>query len=157
MSEPKLKRNLSFISMIAIASGAVIGGWLAEAPTWFGLTGAGAAFIFPILALLLVPVGLTFAELTGMLPFAASVDVWTTNALGHKVGFTTQWMMFLVQVVEPPMMAFIFITAADFFVPGMIPDSMNVWIAIGTALLWYILSNFNVEITGKLANISSLR
>ena len=43
MSEPKLKRNLSFISMIAIASGAVIGGWLAEAPTWFGLTGAGAA------------------------------------------------------------------------------------------------------------------
>ncbi len=26
MSEPKLKRNLSFISMIAIASGAVIGG-----------------------------------------------------------------------------------------------------------------------------------
>ncbi len=153
MSEPKLKRNLSFISMIAIASGAVIGGWLAEAPTWFGLTGAGAAFIFPVLALLLVPVGLTFAELTGMLPFAASVDVWTTNAFGHKVGFTTQWMMFLVQVVEPPMMAFIFITAADFFVPGLIPDSMNVWIAIGTALLWYILSNFNVELTGKLANI----
>ncbi len=153
MSEPKLKRNLSFISMIAIASGAVIGGWLAEAPTWFGLTGSGAAFIFPILALLLVPVGLTFAELTGMLPFAASVDVWTTNAFGHKVGFTTQWMMFLVQVVEPPMMAFIFITAADFFVPGLIPPSMNVWIAIGTALLWYILSNFNVELTGKLANI----
>lgn len=153
MSEPKLKRNLSFISMIAIASGAVIGGWLAEAPTWFGLTGAGAAFVFPLLALLLVPVGLTFAELTGMLPFAASVDVWTTNSFGHKVGFTTQWMMFLVQVVEPPMMAFIFITAADFFMPGLIPPAMNVWIAIGTALIWYILSNFNVELTGKLANI----
>ncbi len=154
MSEqPKLKRNLSFISMIALASGAVIGGWLAEAPNWFGLTGAGAAFIFPLLALLLVPVGLTFAELTGMLPFAASVDVWTTNALGHKVGFTTQWMMFLVQVVEPPMMAFIFITAAEFFIPGAIPSSWNIWIAIGTALLWYILSNFNVDITGKLANV----
>ncbi len=154
MSEqPKLKRNLSFISMIAIASGAVIGGWLAEAPSWFNLTGAGAAFIFPLLAILLVPVGLTFAELTGMLPFAASVDVWTTNAFGHKMGFTTQWMMFLVQVVEPPMMAFIFITAADFFVPGLIPPSMNIWIAIGTALIWYIISNFNVEITGKLANV----
>ena len=33
-----------------IASGSVIGGWLAEAPYWFEVTGAGAAFIFPILA-----------------------------------------------------------------------------------------------------------
>ena len=153
MSEPKLKRNLSFISMIALSSGAVIGGWLAEAPYWFSVTGAGAAFIFPLLALLLIPVGLTFAELTSMLPFAASVDVWTTNALGHKAGFGTQWMMFLVQVVEPPMMAFIFITAADFFAPGLIPPSANIWVAIATAAVWYILSNFNVELTGKLANI----
>lgn len=42
MAEQKLKRNLSFISMIALASGAVIGGWLAEAPYWFSVTGTGA-------------------------------------------------------------------------------------------------------------------
>ncbi len=154
MSQNKLKRNLSFISMIAIASGAVIGGWLAEAPTWFGLTGAGAAFIFPILALFLIPVGLTFAELTGMLPFAGSVDVWTTNAFNHKVGFVTQWMMFLVQVVEPAMMAFIFITAAGHFFPNLvIPPVAKALVAIGTALIWYIISNFNIDILGKLANI----
>jgi len=154
MSEPKLKRNLSFISMIAIASGAVIGGWLAEAPSWFDKTGAGAALIFPILALLLVPVGLTFAELTGMLPFAGSVDVWTTNAFGHKVGFTTQWMMFLVQVVEPAMMAFIFITAAGHFFPNLvIPPLAKTLIGIATALIWYIISNFNIDILGKLSNI----
>lgn len=154
MSEPKLKRNLSFISMIAIASGAVIGGWLAEAPSWFDKTGAGAALIFPILALLLVPVGLTFAELTGMLPFAGSVDVWATNAFGHKIGFTTQWMMFLVQVVEPAMMAFIFITAAGHFFPDLvIPPLAKTLIGIGTALIWYIISNFNIDILGKLSNI----
>ena len=39
MSEPKLKRNLSFVSMVALASGAVIGGWLAEAPYWFSKVG----------------------------------------------------------------------------------------------------------------------
>lgn len=155
MSEqPKLKRNLSFLSMIAIASGAVIGGWLAEAPAWFDKTGAGAAFIFPILALFLIPVGLTFAELTGMLPFAGSVDVWTTNAFGHKIGFTTQWMMFLVQVVEPAMMAFIFITAAGHFFPTLvIPPMVKTLIGIGTALLWYVVSNFNIDILGKLANV----
>lgn len=147
----KLKRNLGFMQMIAIASGAVIGGWLAEAPYWFSVTGAGSAFIFPILAILLIPVGLAFAELTAMLPFSSAVDIWTTNAFGHKAGWATQWMMFLIQVVEPPMMAFIFITALNFFIP--IPPNMMVWVAIGIVILWYILSNFNIGITGSLATI----
>ena len=38
MSESKLKRNLTFTQMIALSSGAVIGGWLAEAPYWFSVT-----------------------------------------------------------------------------------------------------------------------
>ena len=96
MSEPKLKRNLSFVSMVALASGAVIGGWLAEAPYWFSVTGAGAAIIFPLLAILLIPIGLTFSELTAMLPFASAVDIWTTSAFGHKAGWAAQWHLFLL-------------------------------------------------------------
>ncbi len=151
MSGTTLKRNLSFLSMIAIASGAVIGGWLAEAPYWFSVTGAGAAFIFPILAILLIPVGLAFSELTAMLPYSSAVDVWTTNAFGHKIGWATQWMMFLVQVVEPPMMAFIFITALKYFIP--VAPGMDIPIAIGIVVLWYILSNFDIKLTGNLANV----
>ena len=86
MKDNRLKRDLSFIQVIAISSGAVIGGWLAEAPYWFQTTGAGAAFLFPLLALLLVPVGLAFGELSAMLPFAASTDVWTCNAYNNKAG-----------------------------------------------------------------------
>ncbi len=63
MSENRLKRELTFIQMIAIASGAVIGGWLAEAPYWFSVTGAGGALVFPLLAVLLIPVGLAFQSL----------------------------------------------------------------------------------------------
>lgn len=151
MGDTKLKRNLSFMSMVAIASGAVIGGWLAEAPYWFSVTGAGAAFIFPILAIMLIPVGLSFAELTAMLPFSSAVDIWTTNAFGHKWGWAAQWMMFLIQVVEPPMMAFIFVTAVNFFIP--IPSNMVMWVAIGIVVLWYVLSNFNISITGRLATV----
>ena len=146
-----LKRKLGLITMISIASGAVIGGWLAEAPYWFSVTGAGSAFIFPILALLLVPVGFAFSELTAMLPFASAVDVWTTNAFGNKVGWASQWMMFLVQVVEPPMMAFIFLTALKYFVP--IQPSAEIWIAIAIIVAWFILSNFNIGLTGTLANV----
>ncbi len=146
----KLKRNLSFIQMIAISSGAVIGGWLAEAPYWFSLTGAGSAFLFPLLAILLIPVGLTFAELTAMLPFASSVDTRTVNAFGHGLGFATQWMMFLVQVVEPPMMAFIFATALSHFIP--MSSSGMMFVALAIIVFWFILSNFNISLTGKLSN-----
>lgn len=149
--DTKLKRNLGFMQMIAIASGAVIGGWLAECPYWFSITGAGSAFIFPILAILLVPVGLAFSELTAMLPFSSAVDIWTTNAFGHTVGWVSQWLMFLVQVVEPPMMAFIFITALNYFIP--IPPEMTVWVAIGIIVIWFILSNYNISLTGSLATI----
>ena len=150
MNDSKLKRNLSFIQMIAISSGAVIGGWLAEAPYWFQTTGAGAAFLFPLLALLLVPVGLAFGELSAMLPFAAGVDVWTSNAYDNKMGFATQWMMFLIQVVEPPMMAFIFGTAINHFYP--LNGEQMMMVAMFSVTLWFVLSNFNISLTGKLSN-----
>lgn len=151
MKDNRLKRDLSFIQVIAISSGAVIGGWLAEAPYWFQTTGAGAAFLFPLLALLLVPVGLAFGELSAMLPFAASTDVWTCNAYNNKAGFATQWMMFLIQVVEPPMMAFIFGTAINHFYP--LTNEQMMIIAMLSVTLWFVLSNFNISLTGRLSNI----
>ncbi len=150
-NDKKLHRSLGMVEMVAIASGAVIGGWLAEAPYWFSVTGAGAAFIFPILSILLIPIGLAFSELTAMLPFTSSVGVWTNNAFGPTFGWIAQWLIFLIQVVEPPMMAFIFITALNYFIP--IPSNMVIWVAIAIIVLWYIISNFDISITGKLSTI----
>ncbi|HET7414462.1 MAG TPA: APC family permease, partial [Arthrobacter sp.] len=144
-----LKPQLSLFSIIALASGSVLGGWLAEAPYWFELTGAGAAIIFPILAVLLVPVGLAFSELTSMLPYASAVDVWSSNAMNPNAGWATQWLFFLVQVVEPPLVAFIFVTAAGYFVD--LPEAAGPLIAIVIMVLWYIFSNFKIELTGTLA------
>ncbi|APX33928.1 amino acid transporter [Brachybacterium sp. P6-10-X1] len=144
-----LKRQLSLLSLVALAAGAVLGGWLAEAPYWFELTGAGAAIIFPILAVILVPIGLAFAELTSVLPFSSSVDVWSGNAMNSTTGWATQWLFFLVQVVEPPLVAFIFVTAAGFFVE--VPVPVQPLIAIAIMVLWYIFSNFSIELTGVMA------
>ncbi len=151
--KPTLKRQLTMLNMISIAAGAVIGGWLAEAPYWFSVTGAGAALIFPVLALLLIPVGLAFAELSAMLPFASSVNVWTSNAFGKTAGWYSNWMMYLVQVVEPPMMAFIFITVINHFLTDPLSQTAQTLVAIGICVLWYIVSNFNIEITGTLSTV----
>lgn len=146
-----LKKSLSMMTLIAIAAGSVIGGWLAESPYWYSLTGPGAAFIFLALAVLLVPVGLAFAEMVALLPFSSSVAVWTANATNHKLGWCTQWLMFLIQIVEPPICAFILTTALGFFIDFTTTQTML--IAIAMCVIWYIVSNFNVSISGKLSNI----
>lgn len=148
-SESGLKRELTLFSIICIAAGSTLGGWLAEAPYWFELTGAGAGFIFPILAVFLLPVAFAFAELTSMLPFSSATNVWSTNAMNKTVGWATQWLFFLVQVVEPPLVAFIFVTAAGYFVD--VPRPVKPLIAIGIMVIWYIFSNFHIELTGRLA------
>jgi len=150
-SQTGLKRQLGLYGVIALAAGGVLGGWLAEAPYWFELTGAGAAMLFPILAIVLIPVGLAFAELTAMLPFTSAVDVWSSNAMNPKMGWAAQWMFFLVQVVEPPLVAFIFVTAFNYFVE--IPDLSKPLIAIAIMVLWYVISHFKIELTGRLAII----
>lgn len=146
-----LKKSLSMMTMISIAAGSVIGGWLAESPYWYSLTGPGAAFIFLALAVLLVPVGLAFAEMSAMLPFSSSVAVWTANATNHKVGWLVQWLMFLIQIVEPPICAFILTTALGFFIEFTTTQTML--IAVAMCFIWYIVSNFNVSISGKLSNV----
>jgi APA family basic amino acid/polyamine antiporter len=147
----KLRKSLGFLTMISLSAGAVIGGWIVEAPYWFSLTGAGSAFVFPILATMLIPVGLGFAEISAMLPFTSSVSGWTANAIGQKSSWLTQWMMFLIQIVEPPLMAYIIVTVLTFFFPGL--KGYEMLAACVVCVLWYITSNFMVGITGFLANI----
>lgn len=151
MEKGKLNKKLGMITMISIAAGAVIGGWLAESPYWFSLTGPGAAIIFPVLAILLIPVGLAFAEMAAMLPFTSSVAVWTANATNHKLGWIVQWLMFLIQIVEPPLCAFILTTALGFFIEFTAMQTML--IAIALCVIWYVVSNFNISISGTLSNI----
>ena len=147
----KLKKNLSFFSMISIACGAVIGGWLTESPYWFELTGSSCVFVFPLLAVLLIPVGLVFAEMTTMLPFASSVGVWTSNALGFGAGWASQWLMFLIEASAPSLMAYIFITVVKLFVD--LTSAQTIVITCLIVVAWYVVSNFSIGITGKLANV----
>ncbi len=149
--ENKLKKNLGMMTLISIAAGSVIGGWLAESPLWFETSGSGSAFIFLILAVLLVPVGLAFAEMVALLPYSSSVAVWTANATNHQIGWVVQWLMFLIQIVEPPLCAFILTTALGFFVSFTTTQTML--IAIALCILWYIGSNFNISLSGTLSNI----
>ena len=147
-----LRKDISLITLISISAGAVIGGWVAEAPYWFQVTGAGSAILFPIIALLLIPVGLAIAELTAMLPYAAGPLAFTTLALGPDMGFWTHWMFFLVQIIEPPLISFIFATIVAYFT-GTSSFVLVKLLTVAFLLLWFWVSMYRVGFIGKLANV----
>ena len=66
--------------------------------------------------------------------------------MNPTMGWATQWLFFLVQVVEPPLVAFIFVTAADFFVD--VPEAAKPLIAIAIMVIWFFFSNMKIELTG---------
>ncbi|MHB8071497.1 MAG: APC family permease [Candidatus Cryosericum sp.] len=147
-----LRREISLLTLISISAGAVIGGWVAEAPYWFKTTGAGSALLFPILAILLIPVGLAIAEMTSMMPVAAGPLAFTTLALGRDVAFWTHWMFFLVQVIEPPLISFIFATIVTYFT-GTTSFLLVKLLTVGFLLIWFVITMYNIGFIGKLANV----
>ena len=151
-SEKGLRREIGLLTLISISAGAVIGGWVAEAPYWFKLSGAGAALLFPIIGILLIPVGLAIAELTSMMPYAAGPLAFTTLALGRDAGFWCHWMFFLVQVIEPPLISFIFATVVNYFAGGT-SFLLVKGLTVGFLVLWFIISMYRIGFIGKLANV----
>jgi APA family basic amino acid/polyamine antiporter len=154
MSQPKerLRRELGLFEMISLTAGAVIGGWLAEAPYWFELTGAGNALLFLPIAVLLIPVGLAIAELTSMFPYAAGPLAFTYKALGVSTAFWTHWMFFLVQVIEPPLMVFIWASIIKYFY-GIEDFATVKLLTIILLIIWFAISMYRIGFIGKLANI----
>jgi len=150
-SSGKLRRELNIFEMISITAGAVLGGWLAEIPYWYEVTGAGNAFLFPIIALLLVPVGLAIAEMTTLIPYAAGPLAFTYKALGRRAAFWTHWMFFLVQVIEPPLMVFIWAAIIRYFY-GIEEFGTVKILTVVLLLIWFAISMYRIGFVGKLAD-----
>src|SRR5690625_1140200 len=97
MSEPRLNKILGNKDVLALAFGAMIGwGWFVTAGLWITEAGSlGAIIAFLIGGLLVVLVGLTYAELTAALPLAGGELVFSYKAMGRVASFVTTWAVIL--------------------------------------------------------------
>ena len=119
MSEKKLNRTLSFKDVLILAFSTMIGwGWVSLTGTWAYQGGAvGAALAFALGAVLCIFVGLTYCELTPMLPYAGGELVFSYKAMGYHASWFTGWMITFAYVGvaawEGPALA----TAIDYLIP----------------------------------------
>ena len=83
--------------ILVIAFGAMIGwGWVVSSGDWIGTGGVvGAALGFVIGGIMVVFVGLTYAELTGAMPQCGGEHVFSHRAMGPMGSFVCTWAIIL--------------------------------------------------------------
>ncbi|TFJ94211.1 APC family permease [Lentibacillus salicampi] len=120
MSERKLLKILGNKDVIALAFGAMIGwGWVVTTSLWVTEAGAlGAILAFLIGGLLVVLVGLTYAELASAMPLAGGEHVYTFKAMGRKASFIATWSIILGYVSVVAFEAVALPTVFEYLVPN---------------------------------------
>ncbi|QEA38825.1 amino acid permease [Pistricoccus aurantiacus] len=93
----QLTRVLARTDVLALAFGAMIGwGWIVLTGSWIQSAGSlGAITAFLLGGLIIVLVGLTYAELASAMPKVGGEHVYSYRALGHFASFLCTWAITL--------------------------------------------------------------
>src|SRR5690625_7238402 len=93
MRDQKLMKILGRKDVLALAFGAMIGwGWVVTAGIWDSEAGSlGAILAFAVGGMLVIFVGLTYAELASALPLAGGEVKDSFKAMGRVPSFITAW------------------------------------------------------------------
>ncbi|GHH99009.1 APC family permease [Neobacillus kokaensis] len=120
MSDPKLLKILGNKDVLALAFGAMIGwGWVVTTGLW--ITGAGslgAILAFLIGGILVIFVGLTYAELASSMPLAGGEHVYSYKAMGRGASFITTWAIILGYVSVVAFEAVALPTVFEYLIPN---------------------------------------
>ncbi|MFD2761095.1 APC family permease [Lentibacillus juripiscarius] len=119
MEEKKLLKILGNKDVLALAFGAMIGwGWVVTTGLWITEAGSlGAILAFAIGGVLVVVVGLTYAELASALPLAGGEHVYTFKAMGRTASFIATWAIILGYVSVVAFEAVALPTVFEYLVP----------------------------------------
>lgn len=138
----KFERVLGKKDVFAIAFGAMIGwGWVVLAGSWIEKAGTlGAIISFIIGGVLVLFVGLTYAELTSAMPQCGGEQVFSLRGLGPNWSFVCTWAIILSYVGVVAFESCALPTVVDYLAPGFKQgfmytiegfDVYATWVAVG--------------------------
>lgn len=138
----KFDRVLGHKDVFAMAFGAMIGwGWVVLAGSWIEKAGTlGAILSFVIGGVLVLFVGLTYAELTSAMPQCGGEQVFSLRGLGPNWSFVCTWAIILSYVGVVAFEACALPTVVDYIAPNFKQgymytiegfDIYGTWVAVG--------------------------
>ncbi|KMY55605.1 amino acid permease [Bacillus sp. FJAT-27231] len=120
MEEQKFLKTLGNRDVLALAFGAMIGwGWVVTTGLWITEAGSlGAILAFILGGILVIFVGLTYAELASSLPLAGGEHVYSYKAMGRVPSFITTWAIVLGYVSVVAFEAVALPTVFEYLIPN---------------------------------------
>lgn len=96
----RFNKVLKKSDVIFLSFGAMIGwGWVVLTGSWIGTAGSvGSIISFLLGGLLIILVGLTYAELTSAIPYEGGEQLFCRRAMGNKVAFISAWSILLAYI-----------------------------------------------------------
>ncbi|MFG6115393.1 APC family permease [Halobacillus sp. MO56] len=121
MKEKKqLKKVLSKFDLLFLALGAMLGwGWVVLSGAWITSAGSmGAVIAFAIGGLLVVFVGLNYAEIASAMPKVGGEHAYVHRALGREMSFVASWAITLGYISVATFEAVALPTVVDYLLPN---------------------------------------
>lgn len=152
--------------VLIMAFGAMIGwSWVVSTGEWVNSAGAvGAALAFVIGAVMVLFVGLTYAELTAAMPQCGGELVFSYRALGKHGSYVCTWMLLLAYIGVVAFEACALPTVISYIFPGFLKgylytiagfDVYATWVAAGVvgAILIMVINLLGTRASARLQTV----
>lgn len=164
--ESRFARNLGVKEIIALAFGAAIGwGWVVLSGDWLKTGGTlGAILAFLIGGLIVVFVGMAYAELCPAMPQCGGEHVFSLRALGYNGSFVCSWALVLCYFGVVAFEACALPSVVEFVIPNFLQGYLYtvaefdiyltyVAVGVGSALLITYINYIGVEVASGVQKI----
>ena len=137
---PQLKQNIGLFQAIMYGTGLILGaGIYVLIGDVAGIAGNAMWISFLLAAVIATFTGLSYAELTSMLPKSAAEYVFVKNAFGDNLfAFVTGWLIIFVAVVSAAAVAIGFSGYLAGFIPEVHPVVSAVMLVVGLSAINFI-------------------
>lgn len=167
--EDKFERVLNKKDVFVLAFGAMIGwGWVVLSGEWILKAGTvGAMIAFALGGLMVLFVGLTYAELTAAMPKCGGEHVFSYRALGRNASFICTWAIVLGYISVVAFEAVAFPTVMQYLFPSYMKvhlysvagfDIYLTWLLVGviSSILIAAVNYFGVKTAARFQGILTI-
>ena len=145
--EHGMRRDIGRIGLLFASVGSIIGsGWLFGALNASRIAGPAAVVSWLVGGLLILMIGLVYAELGAMFPVSGGVVRYPQYAFGSLASFTTGWITWVAAVTTAPIEVLATLQYATNYVPWLteVKDGVPVLEPGGYALAVVLMALFSV-------------
>jgi len=137
---PQLRKNIGLFQAIMYGTGLILGaGIYVLIGDVAGIAGNAMWISFLLAAVIATFTGLSYAELTSMLPKSAAEYVFVKNAFGNNLfAFVTGWLIIFVAVISAAAVAIGFSGYLAGFIPGIHPIASAVMLVVALSAINFI-------------------